>query len=298
MKEKVLITGGSGYVGMNLSKLLDNEGYEVIHLSRKSSNNGQFKAYFWDVKNQKIDTNALQDVRHIVHLAGAGVIDKRWTSKRKQEIINSRVNSANLLFNKIKNLETKPKTFVSASGTNYYGTVTSEKIFMEEDKPGSDFLAHCCVLWEKSATQFEQLGLRTVKLRTGVVIGKNSPGIKKMLLPIKLGFGAAMGTGKQYMPWIHIEDLCQLYLKAIKEDSMAGEYNAVAPEHITNKEFTDRLAKSIDKKIWLPNIPSFLLKLILGEKANVILKGSRVSSKKVENLGFPFKHNFVNLGNS
>jgi len=290
MKEKVLITGGSGYVGMNLSNLLHQEGYEVIHLSRNPSNNNRFKTYFWDVENQKIDTNAINSVDHIIHLAGAGVFDKRWTQKRKQEIITSRVNAANLLFTQIKSLEIKPKSFISASGVNYYGTKTSEKILTEEDQPGNDFLAHCCVLWEKSATQFEQIGLRTVKLRTGIVIGEESQIVKQILQPIKMGFGAALGKGSQYLPWIHIEDLCQLYLKAIKETNMAGEFNAVAPTHITNSELTNKLASSVKKKIWLPNIPSWVLKLVLGERAEVILNGSRVSSKKIEQLGFTFKY--------
>lgn len=295
MKEKVLITGGSGYVGMYLSNLLDKEGFEVIHLSRSPSNSNKYKTFFWDVKNQKLDGNSLQDVKHIIHLAGAGVFEKRWTNKRKQEIINSRVDSANLLFNHIKQLEIKPKTFISASGVNYYGTKTSDKIFTEDDKPGNDFLANCCVLWEKSATQFEQIGLRAVKLRTGIVIGKESQIVKQILQPIKIGFGAALGKGSQYLPWIHIEDLCQLYLKAIKDNNMVGEYNAVAPMHITNSELTNILADSIGKKIWLPNIPSWVLELILGERAEVILNGSRVSSQKVEQLGFTFKYNFVNL---
>lgn len=290
MKKRVLVTGGSGYVGTELSNLLDEKGYEVIHLSRTPSTKSKYKTFFWDVKNQKLDKNAFEEVSHIIHLAGAGVFDKRWSSNRKKEIINSRVKSASLLFNEIKALAIKPKTFISASGANYYATINSEKIFTEEDRPGNDFLAKCCVLWEKAATEFETIGLRTVKLRTGIVVSKNSPGIKKMLQPIKLGLGAALGTGKQYIPWIHLEDLCQFYLKAIEDERITGEYNAVAPEYITNKEFTNRLAKSVGKKIWLPNIPPILLKLVLGEKANVILKGSRISSKKVEELGFTFKY--------
>lgn len=282
---KILITGGTGLVGMHLQKKLIEKDYEVVVLSRNPKQKNEFK---WDVENGFIDPSALKGITHVIHLAGAGIADKRWINKRKKELINSRVKSANLLFQKVKELEIPLKGFISASGIGYYGAITSEKIFSEEDLPENDFISKICVKWEASAKQFEQLNIPVTILRTGVVLSKNGGALQKMNTPL---FLSALGNGNQYMPWIHIEDLSNLYIKAIENSKFVSVLNAVAPEHLTNETFTKTLSKIIKKPVLPMNVPSFVIKTALGELAYILLKGSRVSSNKIKELGFTFKFN-------
>lgn len=282
---KILITGGTGLVGRHLQKKLIEKDYEVVVLSRNPKQKNEFK---WDVENGFIDPSALKGITHVIHLAGAGIADKRWINKRKKELINSRVKSANLLFQKVKELEIPLKGFISASGIGYYGAITSEKIFSEEDLPENDFISKICVKWEASAKQFEQLNIPVTILRTGVVLSKNGGALQKMNTPL---FLSALGNGNQYMPWIHIEDLSNLYIKAIENSKFVSVLNAVAPEHLTNETFTKTLSKIIKKPVLPMNVPSFVIKTALGELAYILLKGSRVSSNKIKELGFTFKFN-------
>ena len=159
--------------------------------------------------------------------------------------------------------------------------------------PGNDFLSEICVLWEKAALQFNSINIRTVVFRTGVVFSKEGGALEKIIKPIKFNVGAALGTGKQYMPWIAMEDLCYMYVSAIENSEFNGIYNAVAPDHVTNKELTKSIAKTLKKTLWLPNIPSFFLKIMLGELAVILLEGSRVSSEKIKSTGFKFKYNLL-----
>lgn len=292
--QRILITGASGLIGKNLSVHLSKIGFEISHLTRTISNNN-FKSYKWDIKNNSIDEASLNGIDYIIHLAGAGIADKRWTEKRKKEIIDSRVKSAELLYNSIAKLNVKPKAFISASAIGYYGAVTSDKIFNEKDSAGSDFLGKICKLWEESSLRFENLGIRTVQLRFGVVLSKEGGALKKMLLPTKLGIGSALGSGKQYFPWVHIEDTVNIIFKSINDNNMNGPYNVVAPVFTNYIEFAKTLAKVMEKPFFMPNIPSFFLRLILGEMSKIILEGSRVSSKKIENAGFTFKFTDLNV---
>lgn len=287
MKEVVLITGASGLIAKELAKKIENE-FEVRFLTRKKR---QVNEYEWDITKGTIDESAFENISHIIHLAGANISEKRWTAERKKELISSRVDSAALLRNTLRKKEIKLKSFISASGINFYGTITTEKIYSETDPPGHDFLSEVVVLWERAADHFKEQNLaeRVVKIRTAVVLSEKDGALKKMLPPIKYGIGSALGSGKQYMPWIHIEDICSIYEFALKNTSFHGAYNAVSPQHTTNSELTQKIAEVLKKPLFMPNVPTFVLKILFGELANAILEGSRASSQKLQNAGFQFK---------
>ena len=254
---KIIITGGTGLVGKRLSKLLIDKNHEVVILSRNPKNENEFK---WDISSNYVDEKALVNSDYIIHLAGAGIADKRWTEERKQIIIDSRVKTANLLFDKITELKIELKGFISASGIGYYGAITSDKIFKENDAPENDFISKVCVEWEKSVHQFKELNIQVTILRTGVVLSKTGGALQKMNTPL---FLSALGNGKQFLPWIHIDDLCNLYVKSIENSYFKGVFNAVAPEHQTNKNFNKTLSKIIQKPVLLFKIPSFILNIFL-----------------------------------
>ena len=280
----ILITGGTGLIGKELTKKLTNKGHIVNILTRSPKKSNEF---LWNSKDNFIDKDAFTNVTHIIHLTGAGIADKRWTNERKKELINSRVTTANLLFNKVQEYNVPLKNFISASGIGYYGAITSDKIFTEKDKPENDFISKICVKWEKAALQFEQVGIPITILRTGVVLTKQGGALQKMNTPL---FLSALGSGKQYIPWIHIDDLCALYVKAVEDKSFTGIFNATAPEHQTNESFTKTLSEVLKKPMLPFNAPSFVLKTALGEMAYILLKGSRVSSEKTSksyNFDFP-----------
>lgn len=292
MKKNVLLTGGTGFVGKELTKLLINSGYSVSILSRsKKENTASIFYYTWDIHKQTIEKEAVLNADYIIHLAGANIAEKPWTSKRKEEIINSRQQSAQLIYSVLKKNDKKLEAFVSASAVGIYGAVNGEEICTEETAVGDDFLGLTCQKWEAAADQFEKLGIRTVKVRTGLVLGENDGILNKLTAIFKLRLGSALGSGKQYMPWIHVEDLCAIYLEAIKNINMEGPYNAAINDTTTNTIFSEKLAKVFGYKMWLPNVPGFLIKMMLGEMAKIVLTGRRVSSAKVEKLGFQFKHN-------
>jgi|TARA_B110000858_G_scaffold176839_1_gene211303 uncharacterized protein (TIGR01777 family) len=287
--EKVLITGGSGLIGRRLSFLLKSRGYEVRILSRSNNPKNNYKTFVWNVSEQYINDSAFEGLNHIIHLAGAGIADKRWSEKRKKEIIASRVASTNLLYNSVKRLKTPLNSFISASATGYYGAVTSETIFEEKDKPAKDFLGKVCSLWEDSIFQFNEIKIRTVALRTGIVLSKDGGALKKMKTPII----TSLGNGKQYMPWIHIDDLCELYIKAIEDEQFKGAFNAVSPEHISNLSFSKKISKIFNYPFLALGAPSFILQIVFGEMSTIILNGSRISANKIKQAGFKFK--FENL---
>ena len=290
---KVLITGASGLIGTELSSFLSKKGYEIIHLSRNKKK-GEFKSFLWNIDTGFLEAGALENVDHIIHLAGAGIADKRWTSERKKEIIESRIKSAELLFNEITKLESKPKSFISASAVGYYGAVTSDKIFSESDKHGDDFVAKVCKLWEESTKPFSDIGIRIVQLRFGVVLSPKGGALKKMLLPTKLGIGSALGSGKQYLPWIHITDAISAIEKSVFDKDIKGAYNLVSPSTDDYNSFAKTLAKTLQKPFFAPNVPSFVLKFIFGEMASIILEGSRISPQKLIDSGFNFKYSNLN----
>jgi len=292
--ETVLVTGGTGFIGKKLCNKLKSKGYNVTILSRKKSNDSN--SFYWNIKNNYIDSEAIINANYIIHLAGAGIADKRWTKKRKQLLFDSRIISTNLLFEKVKELNPTLKGFIVASGIGFYGTITSNKIFSEQDEPGKDFLSYVCKFWEQASLKFKSINIKTVIFRTGVVFAENGGALEKIVTPIKKGFGAVLGKGDQYMPWIHINDLCALYIEAIENKNFDGIYNAVSPEFITNKEITYQIAEKLNKKIFLPPIPSFLIKIIFGKMSIILLKGSRISCEKIKIQKFDFHYNsFKNL---
>jgi uncharacterized protein (TIGR01777 family) len=183
-----------------------------------------------------------------------------------------------------------PEAVISASAVGVYGQVTSEHIFSEDDSLAADFLGKVCTDWEQKAFQFEKLGSRVVCVRTSTVLSEKGGALEVFRKPIDFNLGAALGDGDQYFPWIHIDDLVDIYFKAVEDVSMDGAYNASAPDFVTNEILTKKLASHLDKKIWLPNIPEFIIKTILGEMSVLALKGSRISSQKIENSGFKFAY--------
>lgn len=291
--DSVLITGGSGLTGRYLTSLLLEKGYKVSHLSRNENSFGMVRVFRWDPAKGILDKEILLDTDHIIHLAGSGIGDKRWTNKRRSEILLSRTASARLIYEKITAGNIKIKSFISASAIGYYGAITSDKIFTETDPPASDFLGRVCKEWEESADLFTNSGFRVVKMRTGVVLDSHSGALKKLLKPVRFGLLPVLGNGKQFMPWIHIIDLCNLYIKAIEDNSMTGSYNAVASDYVTNYEFMNCLSAVTGKKVFRFNVPSPLMKMALGSMSDIILKGSRVSPSKVISSGYEFK--FDNL---
>jgi uncharacterized protein (TIGR01777 family) len=293
INSKVLITGGSGLIGRYLTSVLLSEGYKVSHLSRRQDQFGRVRVYRWDPVREIIDPLIFEGIDYIVHLAGANIGEKRWTQKRKEEIITSRMESARLLFKVIEKNRIKLKAFISASAIGYYGMVTSDRIFNEDDLPAEDFLGKTCRLWEESADQFKTIGIRTVKLRTAVVLEKNESVLARLLPPTRLGIFPVFGNGRQYMPWIHIKDLCNIYMKAIRDEKMEGAYNAAAPHQVTSHDFMKTLSQVITKPFFHPSVPSFVLRTLMGEMSDMVLKGSRISPEKIINAGYQFA--FYNL---
>lgn len=284
---KVLITGGSGLIGNRITQLLLEKGIEVVHLTRHRNSKSGVKTYEWNWEEGTIDLDCFKDVTHIIHLAGAGIAEKAWTTKRKRFLIRSRVHTTRLLFKNIEVLD-KLESFISASGIGYYGARNSEEIFTTSSLPDDDFIAKCCIQWENSADLFKPV-TRVVKLRTGIVLDKKSGALPKMSSTIKMGLGAPLGNGEQYMPWIHIDDIANLYIYALTSE-MSGVYNAVSSQHATNKELTKEIADQLNKKIRLKTVPSFFIKTIYGEMADILLKGSRVSNESLLKSGFKFSY--------
>ncbi|MFK7755411.1 MAG: TIGR01777 family oxidoreductase [Flavobacteriales bacterium] len=293
MAEKVVITGGTGLVGMRLSELLSESGYSVVHLSRTENLKAKFPQYKWDLNAGTLAPEALDNASYIIHLAGANVSEGKWTEKRKKAILDSRVKSGNLLFSEVKHQNIHLKAFIAASATGYYGAISTEQIFKETDPPATDFLGSVCKEWEASSFQFNKLNIRTVALRTGVVLTPNGGALKKLITPVKLGAGAAAGTGKQYMPWIHLDELCCMYIHAMKTTEMSGAYNAITAEHCTNTEFTRTLAKVLKRPFWPFKIPSFMLKLMFGEMSVIVLEGSRIDATKIQSSGYKFRFPYL-----
>jgi uncharacterized protein (TIGR01777 family) len=294
MKQNVLITGGTGFIGKKLTEILLERDYSVSILTRNSKPNTEGVTYYiWDVSNQSIEEAAVLNADYIIHLAGENIAEKKWTITRKAEIRDSRTQSAQLIYTVLKKHNKRVEAFVSASGIGFYGAVNGEGICTENTLPANDFIGMTCQEWEKSADLMAGLGIRTVKIRTGLVLGKDE-GILKKLTPIfKRGLGSALGSGKQYMPWIHIYDLCMMYTEAIKNDKMFGAYNATINDSTTNLSFSRELANSLSKPMWLPKVPAFLIRIGMGEMADIVLTGRRVSSDKIKKLGFRFQ--FKNL---
>ena len=277
-------------IGSQLADQLADKGYDIVLLSRDKNKSSKYTTCTWDVSSGFIESKALENVDYIVHLAGAGVADKRWTDERKKVLASSRIDSAQLIYNHLKNKKQKIKAFISASAIGIYGFDTGSILLKEDRKQlGDDFLATLTKKWEAAADQFSDISEKVVKLRIGLVLSAKG-GLLDKLVPItKFGLGSAFGSGDQYMSWIHIRDLVNMFIEAIEKDTMDGVYNAVAPNPVTNKEFLETLSGVLNRPFFLPNTPKFLMRMALGELASAVTGGNKVSSEKISMTGFEFK---------
>lgn len=299
MIEKVLITGATGLIGTELVKQCHRDGIAVNYLTtskEKIENLPNYKGFYWNPENGEIDIEAFDDAEAIINLVGANIA-RRWTKKNKKIILESRTKSLDLLYNSLQKIDHNVGHFISASGISIYPE-SKTKLYTEEDLEIDDsFLAEVVVAWEAAAAKFKGLGMgmEVSKVRTGMVLAKNDGAFPKIVKPIKYGVGAPLGSGEQWQSWIHIEDIAGIYLFLLK-NQLEGKYNAVAPNPVQNKKMTKMIAAKLESPLWLPNIPAFALKLLLGEMSILVLEGQLVSSRKIEELGYHFK--YYNLENA
>lgn len=281
--KNILISGGSGLIGHKITQLLELKGYSVAWLSRSPQSQ---KSFLWDVEKQTIDPEAVEWADAVIHLAGAGVAEQRWTDERKKLILDSRIQSTGLLYDAVEKSTAKPNTFISASAVGYYGFNTGTFLMDETKAAGTDFLAQVVVAWENEAKKMEELQLRTVMLRIGIVLDANGGALGEMMKP---PVAAPLGNGDQWMSWIAIEDLARMFVFALEKTTLQGVFNAVGPNPATNQQLTQAAAKAKGKWYVGIGVPGFVLKLVLGEMAAIVLGGNRVSSQKIQKAGFEFE---------
>jgi uncharacterized protein (TIGR01777 family) len=285
----ILITGGSGLIGTALTTALVNDGHTVRHLGRGGKGTGTVQRYTWDIRRGTMDVAALEGVDHIIHLAGAGIADKRWTPARVKELIDSRAESARLLLRMAQREGSRPTSFISAAGINYYGAVTTGHTYTEQDPPGTDTIARISVAWEAAVDEWSAF-CRVMKLRTPIVLSPTGGALAKLALPVRWGAGAPLGTGRQWMPWVHLNDLVNAYRYALATPSMQGAYNVCAAEQVDNRTFTRTLATVLGRPLFLPAVPAFALRLALGDLSSILLEGSAASSQRLRDTGFVYRY--------
>jgi uncharacterized protein (TIGR01777 family) len=291
-KIKVLISGAAGLVGQSLCKMLEQKGYEPIILSRKKNTNGPFKTIVWDIEKQQIgETEESIEADYIIHLAGAGIADKKWNKQRKSEIISSRVDGAALLAKLISGMKIKPKAYISAAAIGIYGNRGDEAL--EENsairKESTEFLVQSCIAWEDSAHKISEMGIRTALMRIGIVLSTKGGALTKMLPSYKFCTGAYFGNGQQYFSWIHIEDLCRAFIFMIENETCSAAYNATAPNPERNKVFAKKIAEAKKQTALLLPVPAFTLKMAMGEMSAIVLDSARVYPSRLLEAGFEFK---------
>lgn len=286
--KNVLITGGTGLVGKALTVFLQSKGLTVSHLSRKKDTTANVKTYLWDVSKNEIDITCLQNCDAIIHLAGAGIADEKWSYARKQEILLSRTQSSELLFQTLKNNPHRVQMFLSASAIGIYGVDESTISVDESAKVGNDFLATVTQSWEQSVASISLLNIKIITFRIGIVLANEGGALAKMKIPMYFGVGASVASGKQYLSWIHIYDACAMFYHGLVDANMDGVYNAVAPNPVDNATFTKQLAIAMHRKILLPNVPAFVLKLAMGEMAILVTKGKNVANARISKTEFQY----------
>ena len=289
----ILITGGTGLVGRALVNHLLKKNYRVTILTRNMDNLKPGKGVdyaLWDVKKGEIDVSAIAKADAIIHLAGAGVMDKKWTAEYKKEILESRTKSSELLIDTLRKDKHNVKVIVSASAIGWYGEDKIPGHLFTEDEPyDKDFLGEVCMQWEKSTEPAEQLGIRVCRLRTGIVLSKEGGAYPEFKASLKFGIASILGNGKQVISWIHIDDLCRAYIYALENEMMKGSYNAVAPAPVKNKLLTLTIADKVKGKFYIPvHVPQFVLQTMMGKRSIEILKSTAVSSEKIMREGFTF----------
>lgn len=287
----ILITGGTGLIGQALTTLLVSRGYQVIILTRSGGRQAGPVTYAsWDVKTGIFPNEALQGADVVVHLAGANVAKGRWTRRRKDEIVHSRTDSSAFLAEVLRTQPNRVRAVISASAVGYYGQ-DKGRPFFESDPPAGDFLGTTCRLWEENLYPIDKLGKRTVIFRTGIVLAKEGGALAAFRAPLRAGIGAILGGGKQVISWIHLFDMCRMYLHAIENESLHGIYNAAAPEPATNKKLVLSLAGLLRGRFYIPvHVPAFMLKLALGEMSIEVLKSCTVDCGRIRSTGFQFAY--------
>jgi uncharacterized protein len=285
----ILITGATGLVGNKLVSSLKKDNHTIHYLTTSKSklkNKLNYKGFYWNPSIGEIDKKAFEDVSLIIHLAGAS-ISKKWTKAYKKEIIESRVEGANLIFQTLQKIPNKVTQFISASAVGIYPNDLNYVYHENNTQIDESFLGEVTQLWEQSANQFKSLSITVTIVRIGVVFAKESGALVEMTKPIKYGFGAVLASGEQYVSWIHVDDLVAIF-KYVMESNLKGVYNAVSPYPLTNVELTKAIAKTINKPLFLPNVPKFVLKLLLGEMHIIVTGSQNVSCRKILDAGFQF----------
>jgi uncharacterized protein (TIGR01777 family) len=288
MKRHILITGATGMIGKGLINVLMKKNYSVSILSRSKSTIEGVTGYLWDPDREEIDADCLKGVDTIIHLAGESVASKKWTEARKQDILNSRVGSTDLLHKLLETSDHTVANFISASAVGYYGD-REDEILKEDSGAGSGFLADCCQLWENAVDKMDNLGLRVAKIRIGVVLDKAAGALPELEKPIKFFVGAPLGSGNQWIPWIYLHDLVQIFVHVVDNNELSGAFNACAPNPITNKTLTKAVAKNVHRPVWPFGVPESVMKMILGEMSQVVLASNNTSAEKLISTGFFFK---------
>ena len=291
--ETVLIGGGTGLIGNRLSHFLKEKGYNVVHLSRSIRPNAKFPTATWNPPLQEIDESAVQNADYVINLAGAGIADKPWTDKRKELIIKSRTQTTNLLLEAFQKTGKQPKAFISSAAIGYYGARGEEEM-TEVSSPGSGFLAESCIAWESAIQRVAETNIRTVAFRIGIVLTTRGGALPKMTLPLNFFMGTYFGNGQQWYSWAHIDDICRMFIWAIENETVQGTYNAVAPTPFRNKAFIQEVGKAKKRPFILFPVPSWGLRLGLGEMADVVLNSTRVSAERLLSEGYSF--NYPDLG--
>ncbi len=290
--KKILIAGGSGLIGTRITELLLQRGYVVSHLSRKAGRKKEVEIFEWDVDNFKVDEKAFENVDTIINLAGAGIADHPWTAKRKQVIIDSRVNAAKTIYDFLKSHKHTVTTYIGASAIGYYGQTENQNLSEDDFPMQKDFMSDCCKQWETAHQQFEYLNIRTVIARIGIVLSTRGGVLKELLRPFNFFIAAYFGNGSSKTSWIHIDDVCELLIYALQNKTMTGIYNIVAPHPVTNKELIQAISKTKSTLMLLP-VPRFFLQLILGERHMMVFQSLHVSSSKIQRSGFKFRYENV-----